>query len=53
VTKPVTEDDWQLDPISLDENRTRFLGDRLRLAFAEIVAEPLPEVFDDLLNQLG
>jgi hypothetical protein len=52
VTEPIVGDvpDLHIEPV--DESRARFLGDRLRRAFDEVIAEPLPEAFAELLRRL-
>jgi len=52
VTEPIVGDvpDLIIEPV--DENRARFLGDRLRRAFDEVTAEPLPDAFAELLRRL-
>ena len=43
--------DFDLVPID-DDDRARCLGSQLRQAFDEVVCEPLPESFADLLRRL-
>jgi hypothetical protein len=52
VTEPIVGDvpDLNIEPV--DKNRARSLGDRLRRAFDEVIAEPLPEAFAELLRRL-
>ena len=39
-------------PFVPDDLRARNVGERLRQAFDDVIAEPLPEIFADLLRQL-